>query len=74
VHSSFPYADERILSWIFDQLEVRDRIAVDEQQVRERAFLHNTELAVMRAAQAGKREQVAPKPRVSAQGTSDRTA
>jgi hypothetical protein len=26
--------DEKIPSWIFDQLDIRDRVAVDERQVR----------------------------------------
>jgi hypothetical protein len=57
VHRSVLHNDEKILSWLFDQLEARDRVAVDEQQVRERAFLHNAELAVIRAAQARQRKQ-----------------
>ena len=37
--------DDEVLGRVLDQLDVRDRVAVDQQQVGERAFLDDAELA-----------------------------
>src|SRR5262245_20777397 len=45
--------DDEVLCRIFDALDVGDRLAVDEQEVGECAFLNHPELAGIRIALAG---------------------
>jgi hypothetical protein len=45
--------DDEVPCRIFQQLDVGDRVAVDEQQVAERAFFNDSELAQARIARAG---------------------
>jgi hypothetical protein len=47
----------KVLRWVFDQLDVCNRIAVDEQEVSERALLDHAELAWIGIALAGQRPQ-----------------
>ena len=54
--------DEEVLFRIFDQLDVRDRVAVDEQEVGERAFLDHAELPRVRIALPGQQQQLGVGP------------
>jgi hypothetical protein len=43
---------DKVLGGIFDQLDVVERIAVDQQEIGERALLHDAELAGVRVSRA----------------------
>jgi hypothetical protein len=42
-----------ILRRVFDQIDVNDGVAIDEQQIGKRAFLNNPELAGIGGARPG---------------------
>ena len=49
VNRSILHDDDKILSWILDQLNIRSRVTVNKQQVRKRAFLNDAQLSFVGA-------------------------
>src|SRR5262245_4705123 len=56
VDLSVLHDDDEVLARVLDELDVLDRVAVDEKQVGQRAFFDDTELAGVRVALPGQGE------------------
>ena len=57
VNPAIFHDDHEVYLGILDELDVLNRVAIHEQQICQRAFLDDPELAGLGAAQAGEREQ-----------------
>ena len=54
INRAILHNDEEILVGVFDESDVFQRIAVDQQQIRKRAFFHHTKLAWIGIDETGK--------------------
>src|SRR5262245_17175518 len=63
VELSILHDQDEVLDGVLDELDVLDRVAVDDKQVGQRAFFDDTELAGIRIALPGQRQQLGVGPR-----------